>query len=39
LIGGGGMDLKVIKRLSIRVFEADYVWAQHHFDDVVAPVQ
>jgi hypothetical protein len=37
LIGGGGMDLKVIKQLSIRVFEADYVWAQHHFDDVVAP--
>jgi len=37
LIGGGGMDLKVIKQLSIRVFEADYVWAQHHFDDVVGP--
>ncbi len=37
LIGGGGMDLKVIKQLSIRVFEADYVWAQHHFDDEVAP--
>jgi|KBSSwiStaDraftv2_1062776.scaffolds.fasta_scaffold229543_1 hypothetical protein len=36
LIGGGGMDLKVVKRLSIRVFEADYVWAQHNFDDVVA---
>ena len=36
-IAGGGMDLKVIKALSIRVFEADYVWAQHHFDDVVAP--
>jgi outer membrane protein OmpA-like peptidoglycan-associated protein len=31
------MDLKVIKALSIRVIEADYVWAQHHFDDVVAP--
>ncbi len=36
-IAGGGMDLKVIKALSIRVFEADYVWAQHHFDDVVGP--
>ena len=36
LIAGGGMDLKVIKQLSIRVFEADYVWAVHHFDDEVA---
>jgi len=28
---GGGMDLKFTKILSWRVFEADYVPAQHHF--------
>jgi len=33
---GGGMDLKVSKRVYIRLFEADYVWAAHHFpDDVI----
>ena len=36
-IGGGGMDLKVIKALSIRVFQADYVWAQHHYPDSEVP--
>ena len=28
---GGGMDLKFTRTLSWRVFEADYVLAQHHF--------
>jgi hypothetical protein len=28
---GGGMDLRPWKRLSIRVFQVDYVWAAHHF--------
>jgi hypothetical protein len=28
---GGGMDLKVWKALSLRVFEADYVYAHHNF--------
>ena len=34
---GGGMDLKVWKRLSLRLFEADYVWAHHNFSNEVAP--
>ena len=28
---GGGMDLSVWRRLSLRLFEADYVWANHNF--------
>jgi outer membrane protein OmpA-like peptidoglycan-associated protein len=28
---GGGMDLRPWKKLSIRVFQVDYVWAAHHF--------
>jgi hypothetical protein len=34
---GGGMDLALWRRLSIRLFEADYVWAHHNFSDVVSP--
>jgi len=34
---GGGMDLSVWKHLSLRVFEADYVWANQHFPDQVSP--
>ncbi|MGH9546304.1 MAG: hypothetical protein ACRD23_13935 [Terriglobales bacterium] len=34
---GGGMDLNVWRRLSLRLFEADYVWAHHNFGDVVSP--
>ncbi len=34
---GGGMDLSVWRRLSIRVFEADYVWANHNFSNEVSP--
>jgi outer membrane protein OmpA-like peptidoglycan-associated protein len=30
---GGGMDLAISRRISFRLFEADYVWAQHHFTD------
>ncbi len=30
---GGGMDLRPWRRLSIRVFQADYIWAAHHFPD------
>ena len=30
---GGGMDLPLWPKLSIRLFEADYVWAHHHFSD------
>jgi len=36
-IFGGGMDLSVWKHLSLRLFEADYVWASHHFPDEVSP--
>jgi hypothetical protein len=34
---GGGMDLNVWRRLSLRVFEADYVWANHNFADEAGP--
>ena len=34
---GGGMDLAVWRRLSIRLFEADYVWAHHNFAHEVSP--
>jgi len=36
-IMGGGMDLKVSKPISIRLFEADWVWAAHHFQDNADP--
>jgi hypothetical protein len=28
---GGGLDLPVNHRFSVRLFEADFVWAHHHF--------
>ncbi|MGH9504453.1 MAG: outer membrane beta-barrel protein [Terriglobales bacterium] len=34
---GGGMDLSIWRRLSLRLFEADYVWAHHNFADEVSP--
>jgi len=34
---GGGMDLKISRPISLRLFEADYVWAAHHFPDAVGP--
>jgi outer membrane protein OmpA-like peptidoglycan-associated protein len=34
---GGGMDLNIWKRLSLRLFEADYVWAHHNFSKEVSP--
>jgi outer membrane protein OmpA-like peptidoglycan-associated protein len=36
-IVGGGMDLPLTKKFAIRIFEADYVWATHHFPDLAAP--
>ena len=36
---GGGIDLKIWKPLSLRLIEADYVWARHNFADEVSPVQ
>jgi len=37
VILGGGMDLTLTKMVSWRVFEADYVWAQHNFASLAAP--
>ena len=34
---GGGMDIGVWRRLSLRLFEADYVWANHNFANQVSP--
>jgi outer membrane protein OmpA-like peptidoglycan-associated protein len=34
---GGGMDLQIWKPVSLRLFEADYVFARHNFADVVPP--
>jgi hypothetical protein len=34
---GGGMDLSVWKHLSLRLFEADYVWANQNFANEVSP--
>jgi len=36
-IVGGGMDLRLRKRLAWRVFEADYVLSKHSYSDFVAP--
>ncbi len=30
-VAGGGMDLPLRKWLALRLFEADYVWAQHNY--------
>src|SRR5690242_958356 len=34
---GGGMDINVWKHLSLRVFEADWVWAAQHFPNQADP--
>jgi outer membrane protein OmpA-like peptidoglycan-associated protein len=34
---GGGMDLPIKKWLSLRLFEADFVWAHHNYADDVGP--
>src|SRR5205085_4196255 len=31
IIAGGGMDLRALKKVSIRLFQADYEWAHHNF--------
>ena len=33
---GGGMDLKLTRKIYWRVFEADYVWARHNYSDIVS---
>ncbi len=34
---GGGMDLALWRRVSLRLFEADWVWANHNFSNEVGP--
>src|SRR5215470_1980513 len=34
---GGGMDIRVWKPLTLRLFEADFVYARHNFSSVVPP--
>lgn len=34
---GGGMDLKVWKAVSLRIFEADYVYGHHNFAKFASP--
>ena len=34
---GGGMDLPIWKRVSLRLFEADYVWSRHSFASYADP--
>lgn len=34
---GGGIDVKVWRPLSIRLIEADYVWARHNYAESVSP--
>jgi outer membrane protein OmpA-like peptidoglycan-associated protein len=34
---GGGMDLPFTKTFAIRLFQVDYVWANHHFPELAGP--
>ncbi len=34
---GGGMDIAITKRVSWRLFQADYVWARHNYANEAAP--
>lgn len=36
---GGGLDIRVWKPLTIRLFEADFVYARHNFASVVPPTE
>jgi hypothetical protein len=36
---GGGIDLPIVKRFSLRLIEADYQWARQNFATVVPPTQ
>jgi len=37
LLVGGGMDLPFNKVFAIRLFQVDYVWANHHFPELAGP--
>src|ERR1700690_900783 len=34
---GGGMDLRLTRKVYWRLFEAEYVWARQNYSDLVAP--
>ncbi len=34
---GGGIDLRIVRALSLRLIEADYVVGRHNFSDIVGP--
>jgi outer membrane protein OmpA-like peptidoglycan-associated protein len=34
---GGGMDISFTKTFAIRLFQADYMWAHHHFPELAGP--
>lgn len=34
---GGGMDIVFTKTFAIRLFQADYMWAHHHFPELAGP--
>src|SRR6201987_2299902 len=34
---GGGIDLPIVKRISLRLIEADYQWARQNYASVVSP--
>src|ERR1700693_175884 len=36
---GGGMDLKLTRAVSLRLFEADFVVARHNFSSAVSPAE
>ena len=36
---GGGIDIPIIKQLSLRLIEADYQWARQNFASIVPPTQ
>ncbi len=36
---GGGIDIKIWKPISLRLFEADFVWARQNFADLVPATQ
>jgi hypothetical protein len=36
---GGGIDLPIVKRISLRLIEADYQWARQNYASIVSPSQ
>jgi outer membrane protein OmpA-like peptidoglycan-associated protein len=36
---GGGIDLPIVKRITLRLIEADYQWARQNYASVVSPSQ